>query len=1210
MKDFGQLNESSSNLSSNNNQQALVEESLYTLVDHVIINHSISTLTILDKAIYIGSVNKAFTIVPIDAQGKSLRDKIIHSPMQAMTSNSPEIHYHGDSMLAIVPMKMSIDKEYGFFTSSIDSKICYWRIDSTGTWINHKFPIEHIRKVSCLAYCELSTIDNNNCKLQQTCVRRDTNNIHILVSGSEDQTAIVWDVTNPIKPIFIRKLIKHTAEVIDIKIITSSMSSSSSTHYYQRPVIYTASRDKSIIGWDLIHGIIIHQFTHNMPISSIVVMSVVMNNKQSLGNMVIASCGNTVVVWNGLHNLRKYTKYVDSVTTMTSLKDMPLISSSIKDMNVSQRCTIMGTRKSSLCISIDRTTHTPLEIGKEITHQGQVNAVVIVTITQNDMENDQEKPTMVFEDTDYFFCGLSSGFLSIVNVNNVNNNNNNISNKEFILDINLSQIFCLSYLILPNINKNNTNEFIKYLLIGGIDRDSNKGILQVWNILDLLRKGLDTSLQYKPIITKEVNEIRSMIVHNNPIPFVITSGFQETVVWKWTQSIKKSDDSKNNDDKNNDDKNNDDKNNDDKNNDDEIIVDMICMKILLGLHSHYIMKIDIFDCNQPKRDYTTKELTWKFTKDSKIQTHKINIENSIIIVTGGCDGKIGLWPLTKQTLKDHKDSDTPSDDTIFVSMEHLDKTSVTALSMFSPRCGSSRDPLLISGSIDCFIYIWNMFTQEKLRVLINHHNRINALSTYFNHDNDPVLLSGSDDRTTIFWYDALDHNIYPPPRDSILHTFYCDIASPGNIDWKRMKALALLHPNTIFVELPQLFYLALIERQESFFDIFSEDLKQVIHLIPPYKRMQIRSEEANKNRTFIQKVYYGFFPLEESDGVSILEYAIHTKALFAIHIILDAWVYALNTPITDSLIQKVLPIHSAFDSNILFLLARSFPIEYFDFISKLQLVRAHKSVDGHHFAWSGHMPRGKRTVTIGSSTKKDIAASKSKLINECSLEEQDTVLPFLLPIEGFVSVDHFAALVKVSDVINNVKVFESEVIVEALNHHWNDIGWKLYLTNLFRYALTVIIFVIGIYSYQQCLPLVRNEEESNKFNSKLSIAYRSMVIFLILMIWYGCDEVFEFVYKVGKLAVNGTHVLGSFFIIWSHMFDFWNLIDSGIVISGIMGSVKALEVLDECDIHNHCNRDSKTATTANCLLAAAAVFLWFKVLYFLRPLQMSGEFGE
>jgi hypothetical protein len=691
----------------------------------------------------------------------------------------------------------------------------------------------------------------------------------------------------------------------------------------------------------------------------------------------------------------------------------------------------------------------------------------------------------------------------------------------------------------------------------------------------------------------------------------------------------------------------------------------------------YTSKLDVFLKHEDygKGDVVGNDQVRPIIKDKK--QHKTHpFENVVVVVTGGMDGNIGFWPLEgdgqppSQLYASMAHRPIPLE--FSCSLQHDNSQGVTSMIVFIPKGGENTNPLLLTGSIDNFIYVWDIYTQAKLRVLTCHSNRVNCMLTYFTDNATNVLVSGSDDGSAVFWNDGLQHHLFPPSKHTIARSFYNDVLTPGC--WQHIKALKATCP-TLFWEFPHLFYLALIERQETFFIEFIDDLKQVITRIPGYPR----SSNAKCCR-WMHHVPQG--------PVDLLEYAMHTNALIALRAILLAWVHVLNKDIDDSLNQILLFTVCTFNERNLLELATNFPVEYMDFITSLRLVRIHRTARCVNDDLIRVIPHGKRLIVAGSNafstypldssfkevtlhpTRPDLQsflqirrrildelprttiprlASKSTLQQHilaniyahryCLREKfllvriyeafmdfkffifhgkevpKQAVMPFMIPIKRFVDLRQFRSAIQTSEALKRMDIFEADIMLAAITHYWNVQGWKIYLYGLIQYTLTIFMFVYSIYAYQQ---VVHKDKPHRDELRKCKAATGG---FMFFMTWYMVDEVFQIAGEFIKFhKSNMTQQLGVR-IILNHFLDMWNVIDCSVIVTGLLGAAGRYKEVKYCyngpnyvssDGMNlyFCNLPDKGAATTSCLLAATAVLLWFKVLYFLRPSKSAGQFGK
>ncbi len=701
-----------------------------------------------------------------------------------------------------------------------------------------------------------------------------------------------------------------------------------------------------------------------------------------------------------------------------------------------------------------------------------------------------------------------------------------------------------------------------------------------------------------------------------------------------------------------------------------------------------------------------------------------SLKSTLFVISGGYDGNIGLWPIDLAVLRtlDENNSlsgisrvwssdgsnkgssqkalhsrinraksgwETVSKTTLHAQMNHDNQESVTSMTVYVPEQQTkqgifsfSASPLIITGSIDHLIYVWNLYSQQKIHVLTGHSGRITSLLIYTatlgeNDEQDvshPMLVSGSDDCCTTYWEDGLQHHRYPPSRSVLLRTFYKDVEfhhqnhcefdticksdtdfaglKGGGINkskqmWKQMKLLRSMYSTTNFLmEFPHIFYLALIERQETFFIEFLEDLQAVLIRIPPYKRNHsVFNHERVDNGLYFQR-----------DRVDILEYAMATNSLVALRALLISWQRVLNQDIDDSLSQKLLLAPRMFSSDNLVTLAKDFPVEYADFICSLRLVKLHstaESVDGKFYQT---LPTGSRQKIIGSNhflTEGSTLISGSTFLTggirivgwlqnammsllTSATSQQGFILPgksqlvtsFLLPIKGFADIQQFSSVMTTCDLLNNrLDLFESPIVTVALSHYWSVHGWKVYFLHVLQYLFTLAFFVFCIYSFQYANETskitFKNDTLTNTDSEEpflaLTNARRAHFAFLILMGLYGIDEICKLV-GISKLkqqfsGLSNKFSVGHYLSLLSQLIgaqyvgQLWNTLNIIVISTAFFGTLIRYDLLLHYEKYNESKR-SKRDKVSSCILAITAVALWFKILYFLRPIKTAGQFGE
>jgi WD40 repeat protein len=1263
------------------------------------------------KTLLSGSYDKTFSISNLDnkfAMARDMEDRLlIEKPIKKLLAPT-----HVDTVLAVAPS----DVPYAMFTSSSDATIRYWKkLVNKKLWTSYQFPLDHVKRVGCLAFAVISfhkkdngadktskpqTLESRFVECLKTLQCEDNNDEplkkeltgKILISGSLDHRVIVWDVNNPVKPIVAKYLVGHEDEVISVKVMNEPF-----------PTVVSAGRDRMIRFWDLLSGDCFRKLDHASMINELDLVRVyrVGGDKTlrhstdcDLGEVVAISSEQGVICWSFLSNHRMNVQYSDPVVSLASFpseNSNPLV--------------FLGTSTSEIVISNDSirvgevklTTFPNPQASNERFQKDKVRVNSLLSV-----EFPQGKGK-------FLLAGLANGFLSIVKVTG-----NELKEIAFF-NTTMKNIFSLTQGIFRWKSNNSTTVIRNLLFIGGMaDKEGNT--LQVWDLKKLLTEveetddvskeiDYDEALKARkvdfphlkdPVYNIAVHAMNSMIVTADEARNVIVWRVYPNVEFKPLYSLEGLHTS-------------------------HAIMNLQIFNPCLAWESAatggkkgYLRNVEW------QIEYTDE--------DNEVKYEKYNLAECDLVFTSGYDGKIGVWPIklrdppiptstqstpvvngsptrgvgftlpSKSSSVSVKlnamsrsqsqilppeppspaDGSKPSYVTLstkctddryyylakpFNSMQHDNAQGVTSMIIFAPQGGENINPLLLTGSIDNFIYVWDVYTQEKLRVLTCHSNRVNSLLTYYaDGKNSVVLVSGSDDGSAVFWKDGLQHHLFPPSKHSIARSFYNDVLTPGC--WQHIKALKATC-ETLFWEFPHLFYLALIERQETFFIEFIEDLKQVITRIPGYPR-----SEGNNCCRWMHHVPEG--------PVDILEYAMHTNALVALRAILLAWIHVLNKDIDDSLNQSVLVATRTFNEKNLLELATNFPVEYTEFLTSLRLIRAHRTAPSVADNLIRVIPHGKRLVVVGSNsfpldkqfrkeqdphrktftsifeeinTKyyqqskfpqgrefcgllKDLntvwlrsvssvlteiydrwMAFKAFAVHGKEVHEQ-AVMPFMIPIKRFVDIRQFHSAIQTSEILKRMDLFESDIVLAAITHYWNVYGWKIYMLNFIQYAFTIFMFVYSIYSYQRVVHMDRPNEED------LSRSLAATGGFMFFMTWYAIDEFFQVAGKFIKFHKYNLSNRRGFHIVVQHFFfDMWNVIDCSVVICGLMGASGLYKELKFCQDENHyvtsttggspyCDVSRQSTATMSCLLAATAVLLWFKVLYYLRPSKEAGQFGK
>lgn len=443
-----------------------------------------------------------------------------------------------------------------------------------------------------------------------------------------------------------------------------------------------------------------------------------------------------------------------------------------------------------------------------------------------------------------------------------------------------------------------------FIIAGGVDRQ-----LTFWRIDQLFSSsdysGVSSSVPIKEIPNAHTSFIRSIIVHyqmqecNSPLAWLITGSYDQTVK----------------------------------------IRDLSTGSLLFKLerfHTNYIFFIALYDPYfHLGRNYTP-------------HNHRViplEFLTYPCLITSSYDYTLGIWSLnpnitTPRTILHHLKGNTDA---------------ITALSIHIPTY-KEENPLVISGSMDRMVLVWDLFTRQLLRKLVGHQDRISCISTFIFDDKQrnmkyPIILSGSVDHQTIVWEDALSpSNSTPslPLKDDINRYFQSDCQQQ---DWPLITELIENqslnnHDHSLFLENSHLFYIALLSNQLTFLYKFHRYLTLVLPRLKPYQ------------------------------GKTLLAWSIEKKNIYALRLILSSWTINLNQDITDLLQQRIthamyfFPVEES-------LLAKDYPSEFELFINGLRLIRNHYS-----FLLT---ERQFLQQPIPTSSRTSISCSSPDLYDECNL---------------------------------------------------------------------------------------------------------------------------------------------------------------------------------------------------------------------------------
>lgn len=574
-----------------------------------------------------------------------------------------------------------------------------------------------------------------------------------------------------------------------------------------------------------------------------------------------------------------------------------------------------------------------------------------------------------------------------------------------------------------------------------------------------------------------------------------------------------------------------------------------CLKTLRG-HTDYVFLISIYDpfehMGVEKAEQEEKTSAW--------------------VITGSYDKTVMVWDIRSghllKTLRGHKDS-------------------VTAMDLYVPK-SSSEPPLLVTGSIDTLVIVWNLFTGEPLQTLVGHTDRVCFINIHLPREGGyPLILSGSDDKSTIIWEDALYSTSYMPLRDSVNRMFEADSLTQ---DWPLITEFAIKYKHSLFMENSNLFYMAIDKERPDF-------------LLKFRKYLSICMRHTKRFDC-------------EGTVMGLLEYALHRSDLISVKAILLCWLENLNEDIFDLLTQNV--FHACYffpPLRDLVPLSKKYPLEYLQFISAIRLVRNHPSLledvkdkslnqkDRYEIAGTDSRQAHFSEVWLAHFKKDNmydrIVEVWSGIFSRAPPAAQP-VTSLFLPVRYCADLwSGFGVFADVCEQLDTVEIFDSAIGIFAVQYFWLRYTRAMHIRSMFIYLTIHIFFMFFIYSYQ----FYYEPGESVAGDIGMTV----FMILVILSFLYYIFEEYKQMLELHSKSAKGKDGLDKKLTLTkalSHFAqDLWNVVDLCICLSGVTG------ILIVAGSHG-------MTTIARCLLASCSVLMWFKILYFLRPFSTSGPLGE
>lgn len=164
-----------------------------------------------------------------------------------------------------------------------------------------------------------------------------------------------------------------------------------------------------------------------------------------------------------------------------------------------------------------------------------------------------------------------------------------------------------------------------------------------------------------------------------------------------------------------------------------------------------------------------------------------------------------------------------------------------------------------------------------------------------------------------------------------------------------------------------------------------------------------------------------------------------------------------------------------------------------------------------------------------------------RVLDSTRSDEAPPVTPLFLPLLHAADIELLEAMVLVSNTLENVSLFESDVGIYALNFAWSTYGRNWHLISMGKYAAFVAVFSLSGFSYE----LLTNCTSEYQ----LRCEYLSYTLNFLVLLGVAVFISEEF----AQMKLHKTGFLSHFFR------DIWNFIDLCIIVfsgSGVLFRVR------------------------------------------------------
>jgi hypothetical protein len=262
------------------------------------------------------------------------------------------------------------------------------------------------------------------------------------------------------------------------------------------------------------------------------------------------------------------------------------------------------------------------------------------------------------------------------------------------------------------------------------------------------------------------------------------------------------------------------------------------------------------------------------------------------------------------------------------------------------------------------------------------------------------------------------------------------------------------------------------------------------------------------------------------------------------------------------------------------------------------------------FALLGNAPLRKRDTTYWESRVISVLYSSTEACNRIMKNRKYNfeAVYHSFNIAGLSHGRVLEALCRRSE--KSLDVFGLPTVKVLLLHHWETHGKRVHLQLTAMHGFFVISFSLYAYLFPQLVVGNANQVAAAIFLQVLVIWNLAWIIFQEI---YAIRDVL-FVGLVYPIYDAGSYLLACScigfcmvlprsclfpfrYIGFNYFKDYWNIVDFGYILCGVIGISLRTIHWGETD-------------TSACYLAVASIFVWLKLLYYMRPFRSSGPLSK